>query len=221
MSPNDLHISLLRPPVLHILRAAGFQSARPAAVDSLVDLAARYLDLLANKTAAYAWSNHGDSEAQLEDVCMALEAVGAFRPEHGPLQDQLSDDDDTRGLDAFVAWAQGNKNKEIMRIAGLASAENEAVDLGGAREDFLASQSCCAALVLGLLTMEQCSRKSIARPARSRAFKGPYWGSAPRRSLRGSTVTPAILFERGRTGCGRPRLRPRRRCPMQCPLRVP
>ena len=220
MSPTDLHFALLRPPVLHILRAAGFQSARPAAVDSVVDLAARYLTLLASKTAIYAQSNHGGPEPELEDVRMALEAVGALRPEHGTLENQFDDDDDTRGVDAFTAWAQGDRNREITRVAGLTGTGNEAVDLEGAREDYLTSVSRPAGSALGLLTTWQCSRRSIARPARSPASKGPCWGSRRRRSLRGSRATPATPFERGRTVCGRPEPQPRRRCLTPCPLRA-
>ena len=139
MSPTDLHVSLLRPPVLQILRAAGFQSARSAAFDALVDLAARYLLLLATRTAAHAWSNHGSPEPDVIDVRMTLEAVGALRPAHGALEDQFADGDDLRGVRAFVDWARGDANREIMRIAGMAGGENDAAGLEGGREDFLTS----------------------------------------------------------------------------------
>ena len=137
MSPNDLHISLLRPPVLHILRAAGFQAARPAAVDTLVDLAARYLVLVATKAAFYAWSNHNDPEPDVRDVRMALEAVGAFRPEHSAMEDQFAYDDDMRGVDGFLGWIRGDANHEIMRIAGLVGTVDEVMNVEGEREDFL------------------------------------------------------------------------------------
>ena len=51
--PSPLHLSLLRPPVLHILRAAGFTSTKPSVLDRLVDLTSRYLITLATRTAVH------------------------------------------------------------------------------------------------------------------------------------------------------------------------
>ncbi|KAI9721638.1 MAG: hypothetical protein M1828_005005 [Chrysothrix sp. TS-e1954] len=51
-SPNNLHTSLLRPAVIHMIRAAGFHSARPSVIDTLTDLCARHLLLLASNTAS-------------------------------------------------------------------------------------------------------------------------------------------------------------------------
>lgn len=48
---NTLHQELLRPAVLHILRAAGFHSSKPSVLDTLTDLCARHLLLLAQCTA--------------------------------------------------------------------------------------------------------------------------------------------------------------------------
>ena len=41
----------MRPAIIHILRAAGFYSAKPSVVDTLSDIALRYLQLLAERTA--------------------------------------------------------------------------------------------------------------------------------------------------------------------------
>lgn len=57
-STNSLHASLLRPTVLHILRASGFHSAKPSALDSLTDLCARYLLLLVENTASHTYDRH-------------------------------------------------------------------------------------------------------------------------------------------------------------------
>ena len=142
MSSSDLYVSLLRPPVLHILRACGFQAARPAAVDTLIDLAARYLILVATKSSEYAWSNHNDPSPDITDVRMALQDVGALRPEVSVMEEQLAFDDDMRGLDAFLAWIRGDVNKEIRRIAGLERTEGDMVDVevGAEREDFLTGE---------------------------------------------------------------------------------
>lgn len=142
MSPTDLQLSLLRPPVLHVLRAAGFHAARPAAVETLVDLTARYLILIASKTADYAWSNHGSSTPTVTDIRMALQYVGALRPELGPMEEQQYYDDDMRGMEAFISWFSGEGNKEIMRIAGLVETEGQLtnVEPGQGREDYLAGK---------------------------------------------------------------------------------
>ena len=143
MSPGTLHNSLLRPSVLHILRAAGFHSTRPAAIDTLVDLAARYLDLLARQTAAHAISNHNDCVPTVTDVRMALQDVGALRPQIGIMEEQTRGEEDMRGMDAFLKWIVGEESKEIKRIAGMLAAGGEEVDveIGIEREDFLTGQS--------------------------------------------------------------------------------
>lgn len=53
-SMEALHASLLRPAVIHILRASGFHSTRPSVIDTLTDLAARYLLIVASRTAEHA-----------------------------------------------------------------------------------------------------------------------------------------------------------------------
>lgn len=50
-TPTSLHITLLRPAIIHILRASGFHSSRPSVIDTLTDLTARYLLLIASRTA--------------------------------------------------------------------------------------------------------------------------------------------------------------------------
>jgi transcription initiation factor TFIID subunit 3 len=79
MSSINLHNSLLRPAVLQILRAAGFNYTRNAVLDTVTDLAARYLVLLASATAQHAFNNHNDYVPTIQDVRLALLEVGAFR----------------------------------------------------------------------------------------------------------------------------------------------
>lgn len=54
-SQIPFHHHLLRPAIIHILRAAGFHSTRPSVLDTLTDLAARYLSLLAQRTAYFVY----------------------------------------------------------------------------------------------------------------------------------------------------------------------
>jgi transcription initiation factor TFIID subunit 3 len=143
MSTNDLFQTLLRPAVLHILRASGFQGAKPSVVDTLVDLTARYMTLLASRTAYNAYSNHNDLEPDISDVRMAMQDCGLLVPTmtageeiwseilRKPLEDydeesgarakeeKRRDAEDTADVTAFIDWVKGDQNKEIRRIAGV------------------------------------------------------------------------------------------------------
>jgi transcription initiation factor TFIID subunit 3 len=125
----DLHTALLRPAVLQILRATGFNYAKPAVVDTVTDLAARYLLLLASSTAQTAFNTHNDFEPTVQDVRLALTEVGALFPQMSTAEEGLKDPveiapgeivpfEDLRGVQGFVDWAHGNVNREIRRIAG-------------------------------------------------------------------------------------------------------
>ena len=88
-----MHHALLRPCVLHILRAAGYHSTRPSVLDTLTDIAGRYMLLLAQTTAEYASLNHVESDIAIEDVRMAMQDCGALAPEK-VLEDQIWDDEE-------------------------------------------------------------------------------------------------------------------------------
>ncbi|KAJ4383061.1 hypothetical protein N0V86_002289 [Didymella sp. IMI 355093] len=142
MSQNDLFLNLLRPAVLHILRATGFHYGKPSAVDTVVDLTARYLTLLAERTAYNAYSNHNDLTPDISDVRMAMQDCGLLVPTmtageelwkeflRKPLEDyngesgaremeeRRRDAEDTADVTEFIEWVQGEQNKEIRRIAG-------------------------------------------------------------------------------------------------------
>ncbi|KAL6712122.1 hypothetical protein ACN47E_003165 [Coniothyrium glycines] len=142
MSQNDLFISLLRPAVLHILRATGFHHGKPSAVDTVVDLTARYLSLLAERTAYNAYSNHNDLVPDITDVRMAMQDCGLLVPTmtaseelwkemlRKPLEEYNAetsardmeearrDAEDTADVNEFIEWVKGEQNKEIRRIAG-------------------------------------------------------------------------------------------------------
>ena len=105
--------ALLRPCILQILRAQGYHAARPSVIDAFTDLTARYL--LAACEAAAHHTAHNSSEfsgivPSIADIRLALEDVGALKG-----RDSVSDD--TRGIDEFVDWVQGPRNREIKRVA--------------------------------------------------------------------------------------------------------
>ena len=142
MSQNDLFLNLLRPAVLHILRATGFHYGKPSAVDTVVDLTARYLTLLAERTAYNAYSSHNDLVPDISDVRMAMQDCGLLVPtmtageelwkeylrkpleeyngESGAreMEERRRDAEDTADVNEFIEWVQGEQNKEIRRIAG-------------------------------------------------------------------------------------------------------
>ena len=143
MATDDLFLTLLRPAVLHILRASGFQGAKPSVVDTLVDLTARYLTLLAERTAYNAFSNHNDVIPDLSDVRMAMQDCGLLVPTmtaaeeiwseilRKPLEEydeesgarakeeKRREAHDTADVTAFIDWVKGDQNREIRRIAGV------------------------------------------------------------------------------------------------------
>jgi transcription initiation factor TFIID subunit 3 len=132
-STPAFHHSLLRPCVLHILRAAGYHSTRPSVLDTLTDIAGRYMLLLAQSAAEHSSLNHIELELSIEDVRMAMQDCGAIAPEK-ILEEQIYDgEEDARGVDAFLEWAMGPENKEIRRIA------LEGSDDG--KEDYLTGRS--------------------------------------------------------------------------------
>lgn len=143
MSAENLHNSLLRPPIVQILRAAGFHSARPSALDTLTDLAARYLLLLASSTVDHAQNSHENSPTPcVDDVRMALYEAGALRPQMNPMEEQLRGEEDMRGLEAFLGWFNGPVNKEISRIAGFIASQGDVMDADSLeKEDYLSGMS--------------------------------------------------------------------------------
>jgi transcription initiation factor TFIID subunit 3 len=156
MTSASFNQALLQPAVLQILRAAGFNAARPAVLDTLTDLAARYLRLLAESTAQNATIIHNDTLPTVQDVRLALTENGALFPQMTPDEEARKSDvevagemvpfEDLRGVQAFIEWAQGSVNKEIRRIAGVLDDKATDIDLVAAgvmdgKMDYLTSKS--------------------------------------------------------------------------------
>lgn len=116
--------------MLHILRAAGYHSTRPSVLDAFTDLAARYMYMLAEATANHAEVNHTEMEISIQDVRMAMQDCAVLAPEKVMEDQQFDGEEDTRGVDAFIAWAMGKANQEIRRVALEGS--------DGLQEDYLA-----------------------------------------------------------------------------------
>ncbi|GES64958.1 bromodomain associated protein [Aspergillus terreus] len=139
MSAHNLHNALLRPPIIQILRAAGFHATRPSVLDTLTDLTARYLMYLASSATAHAANAHpGDPVPVLEDIYQALQDAGALRPQLREWEEDWQGEEDLRGLEGFISWFTGPSNREIRRIAGFIPSEGDMIDADFLeKEDFL------------------------------------------------------------------------------------
>lgn len=121
--PPSMFHAFLRPSILQILRATGYHSTRPAVLDTLTDIAARYLTLLCEKTAGNAANNHGDAgDYDVVDVRMALQEVGALLPDQAWRQEE-----DMRGVEEFIGWFAGPRMREMMEM-GSGDTESDATD---------------------------------------------------------------------------------------------
>ncbi|KAJ5660578.1 hypothetical protein N7507_007029 [Penicillium longicatenatum] len=139
MSGHNLHNALLRPPIIQILRAQGFHSTKPSAIDSLSDLTARYIMILASSTAAHAANAHPeDPSPVLEDVYQALQDAGALRPQLREWEEDWQGEEDMRGLESLIGWITGPSHREIRRVAGFVPSEGDMVDPDSIeKEDYL------------------------------------------------------------------------------------
>lgn len=127
-SPPSLFHALLRPSILQILRATGYHSTRPAVLDSLTDLTARYLSMLCQTTAMHALHNQGDSaDFTITDIRMALQDAGALAPQRVTTEEETLGEEDLRGVEEFVRWFAGQRMKELMEF-GNVDGESEATD---------------------------------------------------------------------------------------------
>ena len=141
MPGPNLHSALLRPPLIQILRAAGFHATHPSVLDTVADLAARYMLLLASSTASHAANAHPDDPVPvLEDFYQALQDAGALRPQLREWEEDWAGEEDPRGLESFLNWFTGPANREIRRIGGFIPSEGDIMDPAALeKEDYLTS----------------------------------------------------------------------------------
>ncbi|KAF2161785.1 hypothetical protein M409DRAFT_27842 [Zasmidium cellare ATCC 36951] len=144
---HDLHRALLRPAIIHMLRASGFHSTKPSVLDTLVNLSERHITLLASTTAQHAWSSHNDPVPTITDVRMALSDCGVLTPLDDPAEEawkerlrrplsemaevpkggrqrmmaekRKRDDEDTRDVREFAKWYDSSQFREMKRVAGM------------------------------------------------------------------------------------------------------
>ncbi|KAI0022940.1 hypothetical protein F4780DRAFT_730746 [Xylariomycetidae sp. FL0641] len=146
---SELHLALLRPAILQILRAQGYYAASPSTIDCVTELAAQFMTAIAHSTAQNAANSATihtyPSSPTVRDVRLALEECGALWPV--PVAEAGAKDavrDDTRGVDDFIAWATGRKNQRIRKVAGVharaSAVGGQAVGAGGEEEGALVEE---------------------------------------------------------------------------------
>jgi len=95
-------------------------------VDAFTDILARYLTLLGATTRNFA-EVAGRTEAELDDVRLALEHVGLVQPLN-IYNDPF--DEDTRGVDSLLDWFRGPQAAELRRVAGFGNGAGSSADGG-------------------------------------------------------------------------------------------
>ncbi|KAI1813251.1 hypothetical protein GGS20DRAFT_554144 [Poronia punctata] len=140
---SEIHLALLRPAILQILRAQGYYSSTHSTIDTLTEIAAQYMYSIAKRTAEHATMNNylgPPGTPDVVDVRMALEECGALNPGSAPPPPPSLDEyEDTRGVDEFIRWATGRKNMRIRKIAGVVAPPTIAADVEG--EDGIVEES--------------------------------------------------------------------------------
>lgn len=97
-------------------------------LDSLTDLAARYMLALCQATAGHAEHNRlqpGDFD--VTDVRLALQDVGALGPERVLTEEVWRGEEDLHGVEEFISWFSGQRFKDLMEV-GNADGEADATD---------------------------------------------------------------------------------------------
>ncbi|KAI2470047.1 hypothetical protein F4781DRAFT_430783 [Annulohypoxylon bovei var. microspora] len=120
--PDEIHHALLRPVILQILRAQGYHSSTPATVDTVTGLTAKYLMAISREVARCASVNNEGGASSIPDIVdirMAFENCGAMKPNRDFTEQELTGEEDTRGVDDFIQWAMGPQNIRIRKVAGL------------------------------------------------------------------------------------------------------
>lgn len=179
-SPAVFH-ALLRPAIIQILRATGFHSAKPAVIDSLTDLAARYLEILCNQTSHNAAERAlneayvGEAEPAIVDVRVALQEIGAFMPECDWEEQDFAEVEDTRGVEDFLAWAKGPKTEQMKRVALDGSEEGVADYLSGTLLLKMHFTPCTLADIVATIAL----KKRHSRTADDSKFAGTFLGKPP------------------------------------------
>lgn len=137
---SDLNHNLLVVSAAQILRAAGFDRAKPMLLDIVAELMARYLILLGSTSANIAALNNR-TFIQMEDARLAMEQIGLFAP-----TDVFSNEEDrrdeNRSVVDFIDWAKGRQVERLRKVAGMERLDFLGLSADSNGEDWFTSKYC-------------------------------------------------------------------------------
>ncbi|CAI4053598.1 Taf3p SKDI_16G2560 [Saccharomyces kudriavzevii IFO 1802] len=124
-SNHDFYFALLRISILQLLKAQGFDRARPSLVDLMTDLYAKFLGLLASEISSIAQARcDQDDTVALQDITVALENLGIVKPTNVlDVYDENSELSSSRGMEKFKDWCIYSAQLSDARIVALPTVE--------------------------------------------------------------------------------------------------
>ncbi|EJS41301.1 taf3p [Saccharomyces arboricola H-6] len=122
---HDFYFALLRISMLQLLKAQGFDRARPSLVDVITDLYAKFLNLLASEINSIARARcDQDDTIALQDITLALENLGIVKPTNAlDVYDENSELSSSRGMEKFKDWCLYNTQLKDAHIIALPTVE--------------------------------------------------------------------------------------------------
>ena len=122
---HDFYFALLRISILQLLKAQGFDRARPSLVDVMTDLYAKFLSLLASEVSSIAQARcDQDDTVALQDITLALENLGVVKPTNIlDVYDENSELSSSRGMEKFKDWCLHSTQLIDTRITTLPTVE--------------------------------------------------------------------------------------------------
>ncbi|KOG96295.1 Taf3p [Saccharomyces eubayanus] len=121
---HDFYFALLRISILQLLKAQGFDRARPSLVDVMTDLYTKFLNLLASEVSSIAQSRcDQDDTVALQDITLALENLGIVKPTDVlDVYDENPELSSSRGMEKFKEWCLSAQSSDA-RITALPTVE--------------------------------------------------------------------------------------------------
>ncbi|CDF90918.1 ZYBA0S09-00672g1_1 [Zygosaccharomyces bailii CLIB 213] len=124
-SAYDFYSGLLRVSIIQLLKAQGFDRARPTTVDVITDLYIRYLGLLTAEITKMARSRIDfDDTVSLQDITLAFQSLGVTKPvDVLDVYDENPELPSDRGMGKFKEWCIKDRQPKETRSVALPTAD--------------------------------------------------------------------------------------------------
>lgn len=124
-STYDFYFGLLRVSMIQLLKAQGFDRAKPTTVDVITDLYIRYLGLLTSEITKIAHSRFDFNDTvSLQDITLAFQNLGVTKPvDVLDVYDENPDLSSDRGMRNFKEWCLNDASPKESRTVALPSAD--------------------------------------------------------------------------------------------------